>query len=79
MRKVALRLGELADDSHWSIRPEPLKKLLRREIGIDDLTEADLQYEVSQKGRRNRTRARRSTFALPNTSPAGYDSGPFPT
>jgi hypothetical protein len=27
MRKVALRLGELADDSHWTIRREPLKRL----------------------------------------------------
>lgn len=50
MRKVALRLGELADDSQWTIRREPLKRLLRKEISIDDLTDADLRYEVSQKG-----------------------------
>jgi uncharacterized LabA/DUF88 family protein len=159
MRKVALRLGELADDSHWTVRPDPLKRLLRREISVSDLTEADLQYEVSQKGvdikfgidiaslaykrlvqrivlitgdsdfvpaaklarregldvvldplwnhiahslhehidglrsywvcqnepgryeirRRHRARARRATFALPKTSEAGYDSGPFLT
>lgn len=50
MRKVALRLGELADDSHWIIRPEPLKRLLRKDISVADLTESDLQYDVTQKG-----------------------------
>lgn len=50
MRKVALRLGELADDSHWIIRPDPLKRLLRKEITVAELTEADLQYDVTQKG-----------------------------
>jgi uncharacterized LabA/DUF88 family protein len=50
MRKVALRLGELADDSHWIIRPDPLKRLLRKEITLDDLQEADLHYNITQKG-----------------------------
>jgi uncharacterized LabA/DUF88 family protein len=50
MRKVALRLGELADDSQWIVRPEPLKRLLKREITVDDLVEADLRYDVTQKG-----------------------------
>ncbi|MES1190964.1 MAG: NYN domain-containing protein [Steroidobacter sp.] len=50
LRKVALRLGELMDDSRWIIRPEPLKNLLRKKITIDQLTDDDLQYDVSQKG-----------------------------
>ncbi|HEY0943470.1 MAG TPA: NYN domain-containing protein [Steroidobacter sp.] len=50
LRKVALRLGELADDSRWVIRPEPLKRLLRKEITVNDLTEDDLRYDVTQKG-----------------------------
>lgn len=50
MRKVALRLGELADDSRWTIRPESLKRLLKRKISLEDLTEDDLRYDVTQKG-----------------------------
>lgn len=50
LRKVALRLGELADDTQWVIRPDPLKRLLRKEIDVDALTEADVHYEVTQKG-----------------------------
>lgn len=50
MRKVALRLGELAEDSRWIIRPESLKRLLKRKITLDDLTENDLRYAVTQKG-----------------------------
>ncbi|HEY0682682.1 MAG TPA: NYN domain-containing protein [Steroidobacter sp.] len=50
MRKVALRLGELANDSEWTLRPEPLKRLLRKEMTIHDLTSDDLCYDVSQKG-----------------------------
>ncbi len=50
MRKVALRLGELAQDSRWIIRPDSLRRLLRKEIILDDLTEDDLRYHVTQKG-----------------------------
>ncbi|MFC4309890.1 NYN domain-containing protein [Steroidobacter flavus] len=50
MRKVALRLGELAEDSQWTIRPDPLKRLLKKEIGVEDLTEDDLRYDATQKG-----------------------------
>lgn len=50
LRKVALRLGELAEDSEWIVRSEPLKRLLRKEITVHDLTEDDLRYDVTQKG-----------------------------
>nr|WP_298716900.1 NYN domain-containing protein [uncultured Steroidobacter sp.] len=50
MRKVALRLGELAEDSRWIIRPESLRRLLKKEITLDDLTEDDVRYNVTQKG-----------------------------
>lgn len=50
LRKVALRLGELADDNQWKIKPTPLKRLLRKEITVDQLTDSDLQYDCTQKG-----------------------------
>lgn len=50
LRKVALRLGELMDDTRWVIKAEPLKRLLSREITIDDLKETDVAYDVTQKG-----------------------------
>lgn len=50
-RKVALRLGELLDaDTGYVIRPNVLKKLCRKEITIDDLTEADFSISLTQKG-----------------------------
>lgn len=50
-RKVALRLGYLNDRSgHWEIRPETLKALLNRRIGVGDIKEHEVKYEVRQKG-----------------------------
>lgn len=49
-RKVALRLGKLKDNKNWMIYPEQTKKLLKKEISIDDLTEKDLYYVLRQKG-----------------------------
>jgi uncharacterized LabA/DUF88 family protein len=50
MRKVALRLGELADRGRWAIREKPTKALLERQITVDQLTENDVEYDVRQKG-----------------------------
>jgi len=51
LRKVAIRRGYLNERSaHWVLRDAPFKKLLAREISLDDLTEQDVQYDVRQKG-----------------------------
>ena len=49
-RKVALRLGELHDGRRWLLKQEPTRRLLRREITIDQLTERDVMYDTTQKG-----------------------------
>lgn len=50
-RKVALRLGYL-DEWHaeWTLSGEPLKRLCRREVDRDGLTEHEVTYSVRQKG-----------------------------
>jgi uncharacterized LabA/DUF88 family protein len=51
LRKVALRLGYLNERTgHWNVRPEKLKAILAGRITVKDLTEADLVYDVTQKG-----------------------------
>jgi uncharacterized LabA/DUF88 family protein len=50
LRKVALRLGELHDGGQWPLRAQPTKQLLKREITVDNLTEADVVYDTTQKG-----------------------------
>ncbi|MCC6391791.1 MAG: NYN domain-containing protein [Bryobacterales bacterium] len=50
LRKVALRLGRLADSSSWAIRPERLKQLLSGKITVSSLLEGDVFYEVRRKG-----------------------------
>ncbi len=49
-RKVALRLGRIADHGHWVIHPNKTKSLLNKKISIDDLSESDVKYEARQKG-----------------------------
>ena len=50
-RKVALRLGELIDsDTGYVIDPQVLKKLCRKELTVDDLTESDFTISLTQKG-----------------------------
>jgi len=50
-RKVALRLGMLADSqAHYNLNPETLKRLYNGKIAFTDLTEQDFQINVSQKG-----------------------------
>lgn len=49
-RKVALRLGYLADDfAHYNLKYEVVKQLLRKSKSIDDLTEEDFQFVIRQK------------------------------
>lgn len=50
-RKVALRLGKLADDqAHFNIRPQILKKILAGTKTLNELTENDFSINVDQKG-----------------------------
>ncbi len=51
MRKFALRLGELSEDSlHYSLDTKAVKKLVRGDIQVADLTERDFRLEIIQKG-----------------------------
>lgn len=51
LRKTALRLGYLNERSgHWIPRKQKLKDLLAKKITVADLTEADVKYDVRQKG-----------------------------
>lgn len=50
-RKLALRMGELLESSAgYTLKPETLKKLCRKEITVDDLCEDDFRLEIQQKG-----------------------------
>lgn len=50
-RKVALRMGELLESTAgYSLSSDAVKKLCRKEITVDDLTEADFYLDIQQKG-----------------------------
>lgn len=50
-RKVALRIGELLDSSiGYTLSASAVKKLCRKEITVDDLTESDFSLNIQQKG-----------------------------
>lgn len=50
-RKVAIRLGKLAEEqAYYTIRPEIVKKLCNGKINFSDLTENDFCIEIDQKG-----------------------------
>ncbi len=50
-RKVALRLGKLAEaQAHYTIRPEIVKKMCSGTRAFDSLSEDDFILEVEQKG-----------------------------
>lgn len=50
-RKVALRLGELNEDSvHYNLKANVTKKLLNGSRDISDITEGDLALQLQQKG-----------------------------
>ena len=50
-RKFALRLGFLAsEEASYTIDNNILKKLCRKDVGIDDITEKDFFVTIRQKG-----------------------------
>lgn len=50
-RKVALRLGHLSENfAHFTLKYDVLKKLMRGDINISDITENDFTFKVDQKG-----------------------------
>jgi len=50
-RKVALRLGELAEENAcFNLHPDKLKQLLDETISLSDLNEADFSVSFRQKG-----------------------------
>lgn len=50
-RKLALRMGELLESSAgYILNSDALKKLCRKEITVDDLTENDFHLDIQQKG-----------------------------
>ncbi len=50
-RKVALRLGVLADaQAHYNLHPKIIKKLYSGKLAFADLTKEDFQINVQQKG-----------------------------
>jgi len=49
-RKLALRLGRLADNGAWLIRPDKTKEILNQKINVSELVDKDVYYNVNQKG-----------------------------
>ena len=50
-RKVALRMGELAEQqAHYILKNNKLNQLIRGQITVQDLTEKDFLFNVEQKG-----------------------------
>ena len=49
-RKVALRLGHLAGETPWTLRPAAIQGLLKRTLGADELQDGDVVPNVRQKG-----------------------------
>jgi uncharacterized LabA/DUF88 family protein len=50
LRKVALRLGRLAEIGGWTIKNEKMKLILNKTIDISNLNSEDVTYDVRQKG-----------------------------
>lgn len=49
-RNVALRLGELSNAKRWIMREDSQKALIKGEKAVDQLTDDDFYYDLSQKG-----------------------------
>lgn len=49
-RKLALRLGRLAEQATYTIRPEVVKSIMDKEKTIDELVKYDFMLDVKQKG-----------------------------
>lgn len=47
---MALRLGDVRKERDWILRETPQKKLLKGDIGVKDLTDADFHEGFRQKG-----------------------------
>lgn len=50
VRKVALRLGRLSENSDWQLKSPILKDILNGKLKVDDIKEADVIYQIRQKG-----------------------------
>ncbi len=50
LRKVALRLGHLMDNSEWKLKEGRLKQLLGGTLQFDALQDGDFEYVAAQKG-----------------------------
>lgn len=49
-RKLALRLGVVKDSKNWSLRHGLTKDLLEGKLKMSDIKEADISYDLRQKG-----------------------------
>lgn len=49
-RKTALRLGTLGHTHGWQIKQEIVKKLLKKEIEFEDLTDENFRWDFKQAG-----------------------------
>ena len=50
-RKFALRMGRINENQvYYSLKPDPTKKLLRKEVSVDNITLSDLELNIEQKG-----------------------------
>lgn len=49
-RKVALRLGHLANDTPWTLKPNAIQDLLKGRRKYEELTEHDVMPNARQKG-----------------------------
>jgi uncharacterized LabA/DUF88 family protein len=49
-RKVALRLGHLANDTPWTIKPQIIQDLLKGKLKFEALQEGDVVPNARQKG-----------------------------
>jgi uncharacterized LabA/DUF88 family protein len=49
-RKITLRLGHLASDTPWTIKPSVIEELLKGKTRFDDLKESDVIPNIRQKG-----------------------------
>lgn len=50
LRKLALRLGDIRDHGGWQIKREKLKDLLSQKIKVSNLVDADVYFDIVQKG-----------------------------
>lgn len=49
-RKFALRLGRLAEQANYILRPEAVKELFDKKRSLEDIVSADFMLDIKQKG-----------------------------